>query len=77
MTVTGDRAGRMRRASGPLPDLAAAKLLPPLTRSGTVYRWSLIDGLAHGDPRPVVSVVASAGYGKTTLLSRPGGRPSP
>jgi len=34
-----------------------------------VRRSSLIERQARGAPRPVVSVVASAGYGKTTLLS--------
>ena len=33
-------------------------------------RSSLIERLARGDPRPIVSVVAPAGYGKTTLLSQ-------
>jgi LuxR family transcriptional regulator, maltose regulon positive regulatory protein len=70
VTIARDGTGRLRRASGLPLDLAAAKLLPPLTRSGTVYRPSLIDRLAHGDPRPIVSVVAPAGYGKTTLLSQ-------
>jgi ATP/maltotriose-dependent transcriptional regulator MalT len=37
-------------------------------RPGTVRRLSLIERLARGGPRPVVSVVAPAGYGKTTLL---------
>jgi len=41
-----------------------------LVRPGTVRRSSLIDRLARGDPHPVVSVVAPAGYGKTTLLSQ-------
>ena len=33
-------------------------------------RLPLIERLARGDPRPIVSVVAPAGYGKTTLLSQ-------
>ena len=33
-------------------------------------RSSLIERLAQGDPGPIVSVVAPAGYGKTTLLSQ-------
>ena len=51
-------------------DLLAAKLLRPLLRPGTVRRSSLIERLTRGDPRPIVSVVAPAGYGKTTLLSQ-------
>jgi len=39
-----------------------------LLRPGTVRRSSLIERLERGDPGPVVSVVAPAGYGKTTLL---------
>jgi LuxR family transcriptional regulator, maltose regulon positive regulatory protein len=64
------RVGRSRRAGGPVSDLFAAKLLRPLLRPGTVRRSSLIERLARGDPRPIVSVVAPAGYGKTTLLSQ-------
>ena len=33
-------------------------------------RSSLIERLGRDDPRPIVSVVAPAGYGKTTLLSQ-------
>jgi LuxR family maltose regulon positive regulatory protein len=35
-----------------------------------VHRSLLIARLARGDPRPIVSVVAPPGYGKTTLLSQ-------
>jgi LuxR family maltose regulon positive regulatory protein len=42
----------------------------PLLRPGTVGRWPLIERLARGDSRPIVSVVAPPGYGKTTLLSQ-------
>ena len=55
---------------GPAFDLVAAKLLRPLLRPGTVRRSPLIERLARGDPRPIISVVAPAGYGKTTLLSQ-------
>ena len=41
-----------------------------MIRPGTVRRSSLIERLGRGDPRPIVSVVAPAGYGKTTLLSQ-------
>jgi LuxR family transcriptional regulator, maltose regulon positive regulatory protein len=60
----------MNRARRPAFDLVASKLLRPLTRPGTVRRSSLLERLARGDPRPIVSVVAPAGYGKTTLLSQ-------
>ena len=47
-----------------------SKLRRPSVRPGTVRRSLLIELLARGDPRPIVSVVAPAGYGKTTLLSQ-------
>jgi LuxR family transcriptional regulator, maltose regulon positive regulatory protein len=64
------RAGRSDRAGGPVSDLLRSKLRRPLMRPGTVPRSLLIERLARGDPRPVVSVVAPPGYGKTTLLSQ-------
>jgi LuxR family maltose regulon positive regulatory protein len=63
------RHGRSRRAGGSAFDLVASKLRRPLIRPGTVPRLPLIERLARGD-RPIVSVVAPAGYGKTTLLSQ-------
>ena len=62
-----ERDGRSRRAAF---DLVASKVRRPLIRPGTVRRPALIERLAGGDPRPIVSVVAPAGYGKTTLLSQ-------
>ena len=41
----------------------------PAVRSGTIRRSPLIERLARDDSRPIVSVVAPPGYGKTTLLS--------
>jgi len=64
------RPDRSPRVGGPVSDLFASKLLRPMLRPGTVRRWPLIERLARGDPRPIVSVVAPAGYGKTTLLSQ-------
>ena len=51
-------------------DLLASKLLRPLARPGTIARSLLIERLARGETRPIVSVVAPPGYGKTTLLSQ-------
>ena len=59
-----DRAGR------PAFDFVESRLHRPLPRPGSVGRSPLIDRLARGDSRPIVSVVAPAGYGKTTLLSQ-------
>ncbi len=53
-----------------MPDLLESKLLRPLLRPGTVTRSPLIERLARSEPHPIVSVVAPAGYGKTTLLSQ-------
>jgi LuxR family transcriptional regulator, maltose regulon positive regulatory protein len=47
-----------------------SKLRRPSPRAGTVRRSSLIERLANGDAPAIVSVVAPAGYGKTTLLSQ-------
>jgi len=68
-TATRWQDGRPRRAGGPAFDLLVSKLRRPLTRAGTVRRPLLIERLARAD-HPVVSVVAPAGYGKTTLLSQ-------
>src|SRR5215470_1264424 len=62
--------GRPRGAGGPAFDLVMSKLRRPQVRPETVRRPLLIERLARGDPRPIVSVVAPAGYGKTTLLSQ-------
>ena len=61
---------RAQRAGTPAFDLVVSKLRSPPTRPGTVPRSSLIDRLEREVTRPVVSVVAPAGYGKTTLLSQ-------
>ena len=64
------RVGPAERARGPAFDLVVSKLRGPPIRPGTVRRLSLIERLARDDSRPIVSVVAPAGYGKTTLLSQ-------
>jgi len=64
------RAVPAQRAGGPTLDLVVSKLRRPHTRAGTVRRSSLIDRLTRDDCGPIVSVVAPAGYGKTTLLSQ-------
>jgi len=47
-----------------------SKLQRPLIRPGSVRRSLLIDRLRRSGSGPIVSVVAPAGYGKTTLLSQ-------
>jgi LuxR family transcriptional regulator, maltose regulon positive regulatory protein len=68
------RDGRSQRAGRLGSDLVVSKMRRPLMRPGTVRRSLLIDRLARGDLRPIVSVVAPPGYGKTTLLSQWGER---
>src|SRR5712672_2087240 len=65
-----EHEGRTGRAGGPVFDLTASKLRRPLVRHGTVRRSPLVERLAHGDRRPIVSVVAPPGYGKTTVLAQ-------
>jgi LuxR family transcriptional regulator, maltose regulon positive regulatory protein len=65
-----ERPGLAHRERGPVFDLAVSKLLRPPIRPGTIRRSSLLERLAVEDGHPIVSVVAPAGYGKTTLLSQ-------
>ena len=65
-----ERIGRPRHAGGPAFDLVVSKLRQPLVPPGAVDRPLLVGRLARGDLRPIVSVVAPPGYGKTTLLSQ-------
>src|SRR5450631_3057186 len=63
-------ASRTYRGGQPAFDLVESKLRRPVIRPGTIRRSSLIERLARDDARSIVSVVAPAGYGKTTLLSQ-------
>src|SRR5690349_6292247 len=63
-------ADETRLAGAPSFDLIKGKLLHPWVRPGTVRRSGLIERLARSDSRPIASVVAPAGYGKTTLLAQ-------
>ena len=65
-----ERPGRVYQAGGPVSDLVVSKLMRPLVRPGSVRRSALVERLADGDTRRIVSVVAPPGYGKTTLLSQ-------
>jgi LuxR family transcriptional regulator, maltose regulon positive regulatory protein len=64
------RGDRAYRRDGQELDLLVSKLRRPVRRSQTSLRASLVERLAREDSRPIVSVVAPPGYGKTTLLSR-------
>jgi len=55
------QVGRPQRAGRSAFDLVASKLLRPVMRPGTVGRSLLIERLARGDPRPIISVVAPPG----------------
>src|ERR1700749_492753 len=46
------------------------KRLRPQVRGGIVRRSALMERLGKDDPRRIVSVIAPAGYGKTTLLAQ-------
>ena len=65
-----ERAGRVAVAGRPAVDVTVSKLLRPLVRSATISRAALIDRLTSEASRPIVSVAAPAGFGKTTLLSQ-------
>jgi LuxR family transcriptional regulator, maltose regulon positive regulatory protein len=70
MSGVGQQVGPSHRAGRPGSDLVVSKMRRPLVRRGAVRRSLLIERLARGDLRPIVSVVAPPGYGKTTLLSQ-------
>jgi LuxR family transcriptional regulator, maltose regulon positive regulatory protein len=55
---------------GPAFDITMSKLMHPPVRPGSVLRSGLVERLASEDSCPIVSVVAPAGYGKSTLLSQ-------
>ena len=65
-SAQADFTRRSRRAFDPI----ALKLRCPPAAPGSVRRASLIERLAREESRPVVSLVAPPGYGKTTLLSQ-------
>jgi LuxR family maltose regulon positive regulatory protein len=50
--------------------LSEAKLRRPVSRPGIVDRPALVDRLSSVETPAVISVVAPAGYGKTTLLAQ-------
>ena len=60
---------RAQRAPQTSFELLSSKLAPPRPRSRIVGRSDLLDALSAADGAPIVSVVAPAGYGKTTLLA--------
>jgi LuxR family transcriptional regulator, maltose regulon positive regulatory protein len=63
------RGDRSQAVGGLGFELVASKVRRPLVPDRSVPRSSLTERL-KGDARPVVSVVAPPGYGKTTLLSQ-------
>ena len=58
------------RVGGSPDEFVMSKLRRPPVRPGTVRRPALIERLARDDSPRIVSVVAPAGYGKTTLLAQ-------
>src|SRR5690348_18498056 len=71
MVDTGvrERPRQVGDEAGPAFDVLVAKLRIPPTRPGSYRRARLSERLKREVSRPVVSVVASAGYGKTTMLA--------
>ena len=51
-------------------DLDEAKLRAPVIRPGSVPRTALVNRLRASSSYPVMTVLAPAGYGKTTLLAQ-------
>ena len=68
--VLGRRPGPRRGADWLTSEFAESKLHLPVVRPGSVRRLALLDRLRKGGSFPVLSVVAPAGYGKTTLLAQ-------
>ena len=70
MAGTGVSSGLVAdRAPAPAP-FADAKLRPPAFRAGTVERSAALAHLRAAADAPVVSVVAPAGYGKSTVIGQ-------
>jgi LuxR family transcriptional regulator, maltose regulon positive regulatory protein len=67
--VTAVAPAPLRPAASLTLDLVEATVGPPPVRPGSVPRTSLVERLLATSNRPVVSIVAPAGYGKTTLLA--------
>ena len=67
---TRQHDGRSQGTAGLGFDLLASRIRRPVIRPGTVPRSALIERLRREDSRPIITVVAPAGYGKTTLLSQ-------
>jgi LuxR family maltose regulon positive regulatory protein len=65
-----ERIDRLHGVGRPAFDLVPVKLSRPFLRPDTVRRSLLIERLARRDSPSIVSVVAPAGYGKTTLLTQ-------
>ena len=64
---SGDAADTSSR--GQAVELLPSKLMAPRSRSNIVSRPGLLERLRDADGPPIVTIVAPAGYGKTTLLA--------
>jgi LuxR family maltose regulon positive regulatory protein len=67
--VPATDAGRPPLGTSPNEEFFESKLHPPPVRPALVSRRALVERLATSDDVPIASVVAPAGYGKTTLLA--------
>ena len=70
MSRTGPAAGTGTVPAAELPFDLETKLHPPVLRPSLVPRTGLLALLESAGPVPVVTVVAPAGYGKSTLLAQ-------
>jgi LuxR family transcriptional regulator, maltose regulon positive regulatory protein len=69
--VNLERPGSARGATTPPgPDLIEAKLLMPRELRGRVPRTGLLRQLRAARGRPLVTIIAPAGYGKTSVLAQ-------
>ena len=68
--AVGEWSGPSRDDGGAVFDLLGSKLHRPQLRPETVRRTLLIEQMVREKSRPIISVVAPAGYGKTTLLAQ-------
>jgi LuxR family maltose regulon positive regulatory protein len=67
---SGDTAPRRPAQNGAAFEILQSKLAVPFLRRGLVRRMGLVNRLRRASNARVVSVVAPAGYGKTTLLAQ-------
>src|SRR5262249_13650034 len=66
-TARSSSPRHLRAVNGRTPD---ARVQVPAPRQGSIRRTALVNRLRAARAVPVISLVAPAGYGKTTLLAQ-------